>query len=72
VTAASRTIALVELFSSHIANASVCSRTRQVSWIDFDNDGRVDLFGAGYGRNFLYHNEGGGRRTARSTSKSRT
>src|SRR5207248_1431599 len=35
--------------------------TRQVSWIDFDNDGRLDLFVAGYGRNFLFHNEGGGR-----------
>jgi hypothetical protein len=28
---------------------------------DFDNDGRLDLFVAGYGRNFLYHNDGGGR-----------
>src|SRR5262245_61981378 len=28
---------------------------------DYDNDGRFDLFVAGYGRNFLYHNEGGGR-----------
>jgi penicillin G amidase len=31
------------------------------SVVDYDNDGRLDLFVAGYGRNFLYHNEGGGR-----------
>src|SRR2546425_787829 len=31
------------------------------SVIDYDNDGRLDLFVAGYGRNFLFHNEGGGR-----------
>jgi penicillin G amidase len=30
---------------------------------DYDNDGRLDLFVAGYGRNFLYHNEGKGRFT---------
>jgi hypothetical protein len=28
---------------------------------DYDNDGRLDLFVAGYGRNFLFHNDGGGR-----------
>ncbi len=33
------------------------------SVVDYDNDGRLDLFVAGYGRNFLYHNEGGGRFT---------
>jgi hypothetical protein len=31
------------------------------SVIDYDNDGRLDLFVAGYGRNFLFHNEGRGR-----------
>ena len=31
------------------------------SVIDYDNDGRLDLFVAGYGRNFLFHNEGQGR-----------
>jgi penicillin G amidase len=31
------------------------------SVIDYDNDGRLDLFVAGYGRNFLFHNEGKGR-----------
>ena len=31
------------------------------SVVDYDNDGRLDLFVAGYGRNFLFHNEGGGR-----------
>jgi hypothetical protein len=31
------------------------------SVVDYDNDGRLDLFVAGYGRNFLYHNEGRGR-----------
>lgn len=30
---------------------------------DYDNDGRLDLFVAGYGRNFLYHNDGAGRFT---------
>jgi len=31
------------------------------SVVDYDNDGRLDLFVAGYGRNFLFHNEGQGR-----------
>jgi hypothetical protein len=31
------------------------------SVIDFDNDGFFDLFVAGYGRNFLYRNDGKGR-----------
>src|SRR5262245_1528676 len=31
------------------------------SVVDYDNDGRFDLFVAGYGRNFLFRNEGGGR-----------
>jgi hypothetical protein len=30
---------------------------------DFNNDGLLDLFVAGYGRNFLYRNDGGGRFT---------
>src|SRR5882672_399459 len=33
------------------------------SVVDYDNDGRLDLFVAGYGRNFLYHNDGGGKFT---------
>lgn len=33
------------------------------SVIDFDNDGFFDLFVAGYGRNFLYKNDGHGRFT---------
>jgi hypothetical protein len=33
------------------------------SVVDYDNDGRMDLFVAGYGRNFLYHNDGAGRFT---------
>jgi penicillin G amidase len=33
------------------------------SVIDFDNDGFFDLFVAGYGRNFLYRNDGHGRFT---------
>jgi hypothetical protein len=28
---------------------------------DYDNDGRLDLFVAGYGANFLFHNDGGGK-----------
>jgi len=28
---------------------------------DYDNDGNLDLFVAGYGKNFLFHNEGGGK-----------
>jgi penicillin G amidase len=31
------------------------------SVIDYDNDGDLDLFVAGYGRNFLYQNDGTGR-----------
>jgi penicillin G amidase len=31
------------------------------SVVDYDNDGRLDLFVAGYGENFLFHNEGGGK-----------
>jgi penicillin G amidase len=31
------------------------------SVVDFDNDGLLDLFVAGYGRNFLYRNGGNGR-----------
>ena len=30
---------------------------------DYDNDGNLDLFVAGYGPNFLYHNDGGGKFT---------
>jgi hypothetical protein len=30
---------------------------------DFDNDGHLDLFVAGYGANFLFHNDGGGKFT---------
>lgn len=30
------------------------------SVIDYDNDGNLDLFVAGYGRNFMFHNQGGG------------
>ena len=30
---------------------------------DYDNDGHLDLFVAGYGANFLFHNDGGGKFT---------
>jgi hypothetical protein len=30
---------------------------------DYDNDGNLDLFVAGYGANFLFHNDGGGKFT---------
>jgi hypothetical protein len=33
------------------------------SVVDFNNDGRLDLFVAGYGRNFLYRNDGNSRFT---------
>jgi len=33
------------------------------SVIDYDGDGNLDLFVAGYGANFLFHNEGGGKFT---------
>jgi penicillin G amidase len=37
----------------------VIGETRQISWIDFDNDGRVDLFVAFRDApNMLFHNEG--------------
>ncbi|HEV2985340.1 MAG TPA: VCBS repeat-containing protein, partial [Vicinamibacterales bacterium] len=37
----------------------VMGETRQVSWVDFDNDGRVDLFVAFRDApNMLFHNEG--------------
>ena len=35
------------------------------SVIDYDNDGRLDLFVASYGENFLFHNDGDGRFTNR-------
>ena len=31
---------------------------------DYDNDGQMDLFVAGYGGNFLFHNDGGGKFTS--------
>jgi hypothetical protein len=39
------------------------------SVVDYDNDGRLDLFVAGYGRNFLFHNEGNGRFTEVAAAK---
>jgi len=39
------------------------------SVVDYDNDGRLDLFVAGYGRNFLFHNEGKGRFTEVAAGK---
>ena len=39
------------------------------SVVDYDNDGRLDLFVAGYGRNFLFHNDGGGRFTEVAAGK---
>jgi hypothetical protein len=38
------------------------------SVVDYDNDGRLDLFVAGYGRNFLFHNDGKGRFTDVATA----
>jgi hypothetical protein len=39
------------------------------SVVDYDNDGRLDLFVAGYGRNFLFHNDGDGRFSDVATAK---
>jgi hypothetical protein len=44
---------------AHDLGVDVSGETRQVSWIDFDNDGRVDLFVAFRDApNMLFHNEG--------------
>src|SRR5438094_4885449 len=44
---------------AHDLGVDVKGETRQVSWIDFDNDGRVDLFVAFRDApNMLFHNEG--------------
>jgi len=46
----------------HELGVDVKGETRQVSWIDFDNDGRMDLFVAFRDApNMLFHNEGGGK-----------
>src|SRR5207247_5948584 len=43
----------------HDLGIDVKGETRQVSWIDFDNDGRIDLFVAFRdARNMLFHHEG--------------
>ncbi|HTS75338.1 MAG TPA: CRTAC1 family protein [Bryobacteraceae bacterium] len=45
---------------AHQMGVDAMGETRQVSWIDFDNDGRVDLFIAFRDApNMLFHNEGG-------------
>ncbi len=36
-------------------------------WADYDNDGRIDLLLTAYGHNVLYHNDGGGHFSDRST-----
>src|SRR6185295_9849055 len=44
---------------AHDLGIDVKGETRQVSWIDFDNDGRVDLFVAFRDApNMLFHNDG--------------
>ncbi len=44
---------------AHELGVDAMGETRQVSWIDFDNDGRVDLFVAFRDApNMLFHNEG--------------
>ncbi len=44
---------------SHDLGVAVIGETRQISWIDFDNDGKMDLFVAMRdGPNMLFHNEG--------------
>ena len=44
---------------AHDLGVDVAGETRQISWIDFDNDGRVDLFVAFRdGPNMLFHNDG--------------
>ena len=44
---------------AHELGVDVMGETRQVAWIDFDNDGKVDLFVAFRDApNMLFHNEG--------------
>ena len=44
---------------AHDLGVDVVGETRQISWIDFDNDGKMDLFVAMRdGPNMLFHNEG--------------
>ncbi len=44
---------------AHDLGVAVIGETRQISWIDFDNDGKMDLFVAlRDGPNMLFHNEG--------------
>src|SRR5262249_4106550 len=44
---------------AHELGVDVIGETRQVSWIDFDNDGRMDLFVAFRDApNMLFHNQG--------------
>ena len=43
----------------HTMGVDLFGETRQISWIDYDNDGKVDLFVAFRDRpNALFHNEG--------------
>jgi penicillin G amidase len=44
---------------AHELGVDVMGETRQISWVDFDNDGKLDLFVAFRdGPNLLFHNEG--------------
>jgi hypothetical protein len=44
---------------AHDLGVDVKGETRQISWVDFDNDGRVDLFVAFRDApNMLFHNDG--------------
>ncbi len=45
---------------AHDLGVDAKGETRQISWVDFDNDGKVDLFVAFRDApNMLFHNEGG-------------
>lgn len=50
------------------AGINVRGMAMAVAWGDYDGDARLDLLVTAYGRNVLYHNDGGGRFSDRSAA----